>query len=233
VHSRGSIPTTISMPLRDARASCFPLAQNFFLRTGAASCVLQGQGGLLMTRLTILALVLAAGCGGSVKANAKLDVDLGLNAKAKVKVKAAPEEVVTASPNIGVTNNIAEECMLQLRDTAKTPKFDYDQFGLEVEDRTVLESIATCLTTGPLQGRAIQLVGRADPRGTQEYNLALGNKRASTVAAYFKKIGIGGDQISTTTRGDLDAEGTAEQTWRDDRRVDIVLMEDLTTVSSR
>jgi peptidoglycan-associated lipoprotein len=188
-----------------------------------------------MTRLSILALVLAAGCGGSVKANAKLDVDVGLKGKAKIKVKAevAPEEVVTASPNIGVTNNIAEECTLQLRDAAKTPKFDYDEFGLEVEDRSVLESVATCLTTGALSGRAIQLVGRADPRGTQEYNLALGNKRANTVAGYLKKIGIAANQITTTTRGDLDAEGTSETSWRDDRRVDIVLMEDVTTVSSR
>jgi peptidoglycan-associated lipoprotein len=186
-----------------------------------------------MTRFSILALVFAAGCGGSVKANAKLDVDVGLKAKVKVKAKKAPEEVVTVSANIGVTSNLADECMLQLRDAAKTPKFDYDEFDLEVEDRAVLESVATCLTTGPLQGRSIQLVGRADPRGTQEYNLALGNKRANTVAIYMKKIGIASDQISTTTRGDLDAEGNAETSWRDDRRVDIVLMEDLNTVSSR
>jgi peptidoglycan-associated lipoprotein len=185
-----------------------------------------------MTRFSILALVVAAGCGGSVKANAKLNVDVGFKAKVKVK-KPAPEEVVTVSANIGVTSNLAEECMLQLRDAAKTPKFNYDEFGLEVEDRAVLESVATCLTSGPLQGRAIQLVGRADPRGTQEYNLALGNKRANTVAIYMKKIGISSDQISTTTRGDLDAEGTGETSWRDDRRVDIVLMEDLKTVSQR
>ena len=184
-----------------------------------------------MTRFSILALVFAAGCGGSVKANAKLDA--GLKAKVKVKAKKAPEEIVTASSNIGVTSNLADECMLQLRDAAKTPKFDYDGFELEVEDRVVLESVATCLTNGPLQGRSIQLVGRADPRGTQEYNLALGNKRANTVAIYMKKIGISSDQISTTTRGDLDAEGNAETSWREDRRVDIVLMEDLNTVSSR
>ena len=188
-----------------------------------------------MTRFSMIVLVLAAGCGGSVKANAKLDVDVGLKGKVKIKAKAkiAPEEVVTVSANIGVTNNLAEECMLQLRDAAKTPKFDYDEFDLEVEDREVLSSVATCLTTGPLSGRSIQLVGRADPRGTQEYNLALGNKRANTVAIYMKKIGIASDQITTTTRGDLDAEGNAETSWREDRRVDIVLMEDMNTVSSR
>lgn len=184
-----------------------------------------------MTRLTILALVLAtAGCGSKVKATAKLDVDVGLKLKAKKKV--IVEETTPVSPNIAVDNTVAEECMLQLRDSAKTPKFDYDEHGLEASDRLVLDTIATCMTSGSLAGRAIQLVGRADPRGTQEYNLALGNKRAISVGEYLKRTGVDANQISTTTRGDLDAEGSNDTTWRDDRRVDIVLMEDL-RVSTR
>lgn len=195
-----------------------------------ALCVLKNQGDSMM-RFSVACVLLAAGvgCGGKVKTDAKVKLDVSVKAKAKKPAKAepAPTDTVPASPNIAVTNNLAEECMLKLRDTTRTPKFDYDEFGLEDLDRSVLDSVATCLVSGPLTGRSIQLVGRADPRGTEEYNLALGNKRATTVAEYLRKIGVSGNQITTTTRGALDAEGKTEQAWKNDRRVDIVLMEDL------
>jgi peptidoglycan-associated lipoprotein len=181
-----------------------------------------------MSRISALAFVVAAvgACHGSAKVKIetpKIKVSIK---KPRVEVTA---EIVPVSPNIGVSNNIADECTVQISDLGKAPKFDYDAFDLLPADREVLDRIATCVTSGPLTGRTIELIGRADPRGTQEYNLGLGTKRAGTVAEYLKRVGVPGTQISTTTRGDLDAGGKDEYTWRGDRRVDLQVMEDINT----
>jgi outer membrane protein OmpA-like peptidoglycan-associated protein len=171
----------------------------------------------------IAAFVSIAGCRSNVKVSVK-PVEI---AKKLLKKKPARDEVVPASPNIGMSNDLVDQCMVRLSDVSKTPKFDYDEFGLEQDDRDVLDAVGKCVTKdGPLAGRSVQLVGRADPRGTDEYNLALGDKRANAVAQYLVRLGVPRDQISTTTRGSLDATGRDEVGWRSDRRVDLQLMED-------
>jgi outer membrane protein OmpA-like peptidoglycan-associated protein len=137
--------------------------------------------------------------------------------------KAAPKEIVEASPNLGIAAEVIDECTVQIADLGKAPKFDYDDSDLLSADREILDRIATCVVSGPLSGRSLQLVGRADPRGSQEYNLGLGTKRAKTVSTYLQRVGVPGTQISITTRGDLDAAGRDETTWRGDRRVDMEL----------
>lgn len=127
-----------------------------------------------------------------------------------------------ASPQLGVSQDLATECRLQL-EPSRAPTFEYDQFSLLPEDRALLERVATCVTSGPLKGRSLQLVGRADPRGTQEYNLGLGDRRANTVSSFLERLGVSRTQLATTTRGALDATGSDEASWRRDRRVDIVL----------
>jgi peptidoglycan-associated lipoprotein len=135
----------------------------------------------------------------------------------------APAEPTPASPNLAVTEDLGKQCSLRFRDVMQAPKFDYDQFQLLPEDRDVLEQVATCITSGPLRGRKVALVGRADPRGTAEYNLALGDRRARTVVDYLQHLGVANTQIATSTRGALDARGTDEGSWRVDRRVDLEL----------
>ena len=87
----------------------------------------------------------------------------------------------------------------------------------------MLEQLATCMTTGPLKGKNVRLIGRADPRGTEQYNLALGSRRASSVNDYLQHLGVAPAQLSQTTRGALDATGTDEGGWANDRRVDLDL----------
>lgn len=108
----------------------------------------------------------------------------------------------------------------------QTPTFDYDKDELSPEDRKVLDQIATCLTTGALKGKGVALIGRADPRGTEEYNLGLGSRRAETVGQYLSRLGVGAPQLAVTTRGALEAEGSDEPGWAKDRRVDIQLRND-------
>jgi peptidoglycan-associated lipoprotein len=135
------------------------------------------------------------------------------------------EQVTTnqqVSPSLSLSGDLVKLCGITPAATAN-PTFDYDKEELSPEDRNVLDQLATCLTSGPLKGKAVALVGRADPRGTEEYNLGLGSRRASTVNTYLVRLGVTQPQLAVSTRGALDATGTDESGWQKDRRVDVML----------
>ncbi len=127
--------------------------------------------------------------------------------------------------NLTVSDEIFRLCHLDVKsDTQAAPKFAFDEALLNKDDAVVLDKIAVCLTSGALAGRHVQLTGRADPRGTEEYNMSLGAKRAHGVGSYLEEHKVQGTHINETSRGSLDATGTDEATWAQDRRVDIALL---------
>lgn len=68
----------------------------------------------------------------------------------------------------------------------------------------------------------MHLVGHADPRGDDAYNLTLGGSRADSVKKFIVDEGLSSSKVSTSSRGEMDATGTNEATWTSDRRVDIL-----------
>jgi peptidoglycan-associated lipoprotein len=141
-------------------------------------------------------------------------------AQPKTDANAHPSQGTT---NVGVGDDLARACKIQFGDVAKAPKFDTKSTDLLPEDKTVLEQVGRCVTTGPLKGRSLRLVGRADSRGEVEYNMTLGENRANTVRRYLDGLGVDDKRISETSRGKLDATGNDESSWQRDRRVDIML----------
>ena len=125
--------------------------------------------------------------------------------------------------NVRLDDQLAKLCNVTFGDVDRAPKFDYDEAALLPQDRDVLEQVAKCVTTGPLKGRKLALVGRADPRGETEYNMVLGDHRADAVHIYLARLGVGQSAMSKTSRGELDAEGQDDDSWQRDRRVDIAL----------
>jgi peptidoglycan-associated lipoprotein len=177
------------------------------------------------TLLFVLVAALASGC--SKKAKTTPTPPDTKPAPTAQKKEEKPREVsadTLMSPGIAVSADIAAACGLKAQTKAgSAPTFDYDKDELLAEDRAVLDQIATCLTTGALKGKQVELVGRADPRGTEEYNIGLGSRRSNTVSQYLGRLGVGQPQMLSTSRGALEATGTDEEGWKKDRRVDIVL----------
>ncbi|HEX6271679.1 MAG TPA: OmpA family protein, partial [Polyangiaceae bacterium] len=101
--------------------------------------------------------------------------------------------------------------------------FAFDSANVRAQDRAILKKLADCFMTGPLKGREMRLVGHADPRGDEEYNHVLGQRRADSVKSAVVEAGLTATTIATTSRGEDDASGTEETGWSKDRRVDIVL----------
>jgi peptidoglycan-associated lipoprotein len=89
---------------------------------------------------------------------------------------------------------------------------------LTSEASGTLNGNSECLKKTP--ARSVDLVGRADPRGTTEYNMALSDRRSQAVRDYLQRLGIETRRLNKIPRGALDATGTEESGWAKDRRVD-------------
>ena len=96
--------------------------------------------------------------------------------------------------------------------------FDYDKFNLTAQARTTLERQAAWLQIYP--SVAIIVEGHCDERGTREYNLALGERRANAVLDYLVSLGVNADRIKTTSFGKERpvALGSNEAAWAQNRR---------------
>jgi outer membrane protein OmpA-like peptidoglycan-associated protein len=171
-----------------------------------------------MKRLSLVVLIVSAACSHPTQVKSTASVAPAPAAHAGPVAKATP-----VSPSVAVGDSLAKQCELRLGNPQAAPKFDYDTSELAPADRDVLQQIATCVTTGPLKGKKLELTGRADPRGTEEYNLGLGSRRAGSVKTFLQRLGVGDGQLGETTRGALDANGTDENGWSTDRRVDITV----------
>jgi peptidoglycan-associated lipoprotein len=95
--------------------------------------------------------------------------------------------------------------------------FGFDQSTLTSEATSTLTSNGDALKKS---GRNVDVVGRADPRGTTEYNMALSDRRAQAAKDYLQRLGVPDSKMSKVPRGALDATGSDESGWAKDRRVD-------------
>ncbi len=143
---------------------------------------------------------------------------------AKEPVAPSPEPAATATPAptrsvVAIDDDIRKACGIGEADA----HFTFDSSRVENVDYPTLDKLVHCFTSGPLAHRNMDLVGHTDPRGAEEYNLALGGSRADGVRTFLVGRGLGGGQVATTSRGELDAMGTDEATWAQDRRVDVRL----------
>jgi peptidoglycan-associated lipoprotein len=102
--------------------------------------------------------------------------------------------------------------------------FEFDRYDLSAEARTILKKIAAALRANP--SSSIDIAGHCDERGTIEYNLALGERRARSAEKYLKDLGISGDRISTVSYGEerpVDTK-TTEEAWAKNRRNEFTLI---------
>lgn len=95
--------------------------------------------------------------------------------------------------------------------------FGYDEHELDAESRSVLQTNASLLRTGV---QKLMIEGHCDERGTAQYNMALGWKRANEVQRYLVSLGIDAARIETVSYGKERpfAAGTGEANWAQNRR---------------
>jgi peptidoglycan-associated lipoprotein len=128
----------------------------------------------------------------------------------------APAGSAVSSGALTESARVAEQKGLQ----DKSVYFDFDKFVIKPEYRDLLRQHADIMRAHP--GDSVTLEGNADERGSPEYNLALGSKRARTVKTQLVLLGIAGARIHEASFGEERPRASChdEKCWQQNRRVD-------------
>jgi peptidoglycan-associated lipoprotein len=102
--------------------------------------------------------------------------------------------------------------------------FDYDQSDLSADARAVLDAKLPVLRANP--GMRLRISGHADERGSDEYNLALGQRRAAAVKRYLTDQGVDGGRLDIVSYGEERpaSEGESEEAFRKNRRAEFEIV---------
>lgn len=127
----------------------------------------------------------------------------------------------TMEANTGINDSAVDvEETDPIADLATTFYFEFDSATLKPEARAALTAYAEYFRTSP---KMVRLEGHADERGSREYNMALGERRANAVRDYLVLQGVSRSSIETVSYGEeRPAEmGSSEYSWSKNRRVEI------------
>ncbi len=128
------------------------------------------------------------------------------------------EKSLVAKKYPGIEGEVLESKLL------KDITFDFDKYDIRPQESSILKGNAALLAKYP--NMKIQIEGHCDERGTIEYNLALGERRANSCKNYLISLGISKDRISTISYGKerpMDP-GHTEEAWAKNRRAHTVIV---------
>jgi len=103
--------------------------------------------------------------------------------------------------------------------------FDYDKSNLKPNEIRTLERNLAWVQQNP--GSKIRIEGHCDERGTEEYNLALGERRAESVRQWLISRGVPASNIDTVSKGEYEpaVPGSGEAAWSKNRRAEFLILE--------
>jgi peptidoglycan-associated lipoprotein len=173
----------------------------------------------VMRKLMMVLVVLAFACGTmlTMSSCAKKQIGTGEAAPAAGAPKAAAP--AAAAPSTAGVDMAQDARAFE----AEGIYFDFDKAEIKAEAKAILEKKAAWLRANPSYKTKIE--GNCDDRGTNEYNLALGDRRAKAAQKYLNALGISMDRMSTISYGEEKPVCTEknEKCWSKNRRDDFKL----------
>lgn len=159
--------------------------------------------------LTISCAVLITACG-------KKEIDIPIDATPATN----PVNSAGTANNGPITNSVVPGSQADFiaNISSDTVYFDTDRFNIDDQDQATLRSQSQWLSQYP--NKNITVEGHADERGTRDYNIALGEKRANAAKNYLISLGISSNRIQTVSFGKERpvALGSNENAWAQNRR---------------
>ncbi len=158
-----------------------------------------------------------------------LTLALGLAACGGKKAPAGPAAAGGAGTESGVTEGAGTEGgaagagLGESAGSLPVVHFDYDQSAIRADAKEPLKKAAEII--GVNGSSQVTIEGHCDERGSSEYNLALGERRAQSVKSYLRTLGIDGKRLSTISYGKerpVDP-GHGEEAWAKNRRADLIV----------
>ncbi len=177
-------------------------------------------GKWILSALSVVLLVFAVGCA---KKELVKSTDTASGAEAatppSVETQAVPQE-----PIVTETMKPEEMAMAGVAATQEKPSefpdiyFDFDKSFIREDAKPILQEVADYLKANP--AASILIEGHCDERGTPEYNIALGERRAESAKTYLVSLGVNAGAVSTVSFGEekpIDP-GHDEMAWERNRR---------------
>lgn len=157
--------------------------------------------------LVLLASAFAAGCANQQKVATREEAPPP--PPVAVKPAPAPAPAPEAKPEVP-------------RFTGAELQFEFNQSALRPESTARLQELADIMRKDP--ALKVQIAGHADERGTTEYNLSLGNRRADVARKYLVDLGVEPNRIEVLSYGEErpKVEGEGEDVWAQNRRDEII-----------
>ncbi len=155
----------------------------------------------------------ATGPGGTDSASARLTITEEPPTESRPRTNPTP-----ASPAIAALFSQQVQAIF----------FDYDSADIKPESQDRLRRAAAWLTQSPFRSIAFRIEGNCDPRGTEEYNIGLGERRAQAAKEFLVSLGVDQSRIQTVSYGEERASGGSEgspgvvPSWAHDRRDDFI-----------
>lgn len=147
------------------------------------------------------------------------------------------ETTPKVSPTLPSEEKVIDQPYAKIETTEEKPKykeeeifkdiyFDYDQYDIRPDAKPILEGIAAWLSKNPKIKLLIE--GHCDERGTNEYNIALGDRRAKSARDFLIALGISTDRIEMISYGEEKPICTehSEECWSKNRRAHFVILKE-------
>lgn len=178
-----------------------------------------------LTAAAVLAGLLISGCRGPQTPDPSMTAVRGSGTGSNSADWISPEDIARAEA-LGLSTRDSDMLLGEgnrIENLFSPIYFDFDQSFIRPADRGTLQEVARHLGENPADKLLVE--GHCDWRGTTEYNMALGDRRAKSVTAYLEQIGVDTGRLETVSKGDLEAitEGSEDQ-MQLDRRGDLVIV---------
>ena len=166
--------------------------------------------GVALTLALVLVAGTLAGCAG--KKRGQIDADLDAS-----DLSTTGDSGVNVGSGEGIPD-VGQDSLFFGPSALKPIYFDYDSSELRPDAIATLRDNAEKIKAKP--GVIIQVAGHCDERGTQEYNLALGERRALSVREHLMRLNVPGDRMITISYGEEfpAVDGSGESAWSKNRR---------------
>lgn len=174
----------------------------------------------------VFLLLLAVGCTKTYTRPAEEEMKPAEEMKEEVtsvEEKAPEEPAYAKEEEIGERDLSTAEVAKIAKTVFSDIHFDYDKYNIRPDARPMLDQVASFMNKNGDYNVVVE--GHCDDRGTNEYNLALGERRAKSTKNYLVSMGISSSRISTVTFGEekpLCMEQT-EDCWQRNRRAHFVV----------
>ena len=170
----------------------------------------------VMRKLMVVLVVLAFACGTMLMMSSCAKKQIGTGEAAPA---AAPSAPAAAAPSTAGVDKAQDVRAFE----AEGIYFDFDKAEIKADAKAILEKKAAWLRANPSYN--VKIEGNCDDRGTNEYNLALGDRRAKAAQKFLNALGIGMNRMSTISYGEEKPACTEknEKCWSKNRRDDFKL----------